>query len=105
MAARKHRAMAHKPKIHKGADVFAGSKGGNRRSKERRAKGGSLGKTQPGEGLAQFSFGKQNARRRPKAPEPDTVGRLVRPAAHNKRQSGVAARAKKTVKRLSDQMI
>lgn len=103
--ARKHRAMAHKPKIHKGADVFAGSKGGNRKTKEHRAKGGSLGKANPGEGLAQFKFGKENAKRRPKASEPDAVGRLVRPAAHNRRQSGVAARAKKMVKRLSDQMI
>ena len=111
MAARKHRRMAHTPKAvtlptHPGADVFAGTKGGNRRTKEKRAKGGSLGKSLPGEGLAQFQFAKQNARRRPKsAGEADNVGRVVRPAAHNKRQSGVAARARKTVKRLSDQMI
>ena len=43
--------------------------------------------------------------KKPKAVEPDNVGRKVRPAAHNARQSGVAKRAKAHVKRLSGQMI
>lgn len=42
---------------------------------------------------------------KPKSNEPDNVGRKVRPAAHNAKQAGVAKRAKRTVKRLSDRMI
>lgn len=52
---------------------------------------------------------KHNARaafaKKAKSPEPDNVGRKVRPAAHAARQAGVAKRARKTVKRLSDQVI
>jgi hypothetical protein len=40
-----------------------------------------------------------------KAGESDQVGRKIRPAAHNARQSGVAKRARNTVKRLSGQLI
>jgi hypothetical protein len=94
----------HKPKVHPGADIHAGRKGGNRTSHHGRAKG-ALAKSLPKENVEQFRFGKQNAMRRPKVSEPDNVGRLVRPAAHNARQTGVAARARKTVKRLSDQVI
>lgn len=43
--------------------------------------------------------------RSPKQSEPDNVGRKTRPAAHSAKQAGVAKRARKTVKRLSDQVI
>ncbi len=43
--------------------------------------------------------------RKPKSPAPDNVGRKVRPAAHGAQQAGVAKRAKRTVKRLSNQVI
>ena len=43
--------------------------------------------------------------KKPKATEPDNVGRKVRPAAHNARQKGVAKRASKAVRRLGDGLI
>jgi len=43
--------------------------------------------------------------KKPKVVEPDNVGRKVRPAAHNKRQAGVAKRASAAVKRLSGGLI
>jgi hypothetical protein len=43
--------------------------------------------------------------KKPKSVEPDNVGRKVRPAAHNPRQSGVAKRSRALVKRLSGGLI
>jgi len=43
--------------------------------------------------------------KKPKSVEADNVGRKIRPAAHNARQKGVAKRARKTTKNLSDQVI
>jgi hypothetical protein len=43
--------------------------------------------------------------KKPKASEPDNVGRRVRPAAHNARQKGVAKRASRAVRRLGDGLI
>jgi ribonuclease D len=40
-----------------------------------------------------------------KKPEPDNVGRKMRPAAHAPKQAKVAKRARATVKRLSDKHI
>lgn len=44
-------------------------------------------------------------RKKAKSSEPDNVGRKVRSAAHNPRQTKIAARARAAVKRLGDNKI
>lgn len=49
--------------------------------------------------------GRDLFKKRAKVPEHDSVGRKVRPAAHNPRQAKVAKRSRALVKRLSDKHI
>ena len=70
-----------------------------------RSKNGDLAKHIKGNSVKEKPLGKELFAERPKKPEPDNVGRRLRPAAHNAKQAGVARRARGTVKRLSDKVI
>ena len=96
--------MRHRPKVHPGADRHHAKPKPAHKMPPHRGKGGLQG-APAHDAVSQFQFGRENAKRRPKSSEPDNVGRLKRPAAHNRRQSGVASRARKTVRKLSDQVI
>jgi|SRR3974390_1197165 len=98
-------AIPQKPHVARGADVHRSKKGSNRNKTHPKRGKGHLAGALEGAKTTPFTFGKQNAMRRPKSSEPDNVGRKIRPAAHNARQAGVAKRAARTVKKLSNQVI
>ena len=91
-------------KVH--ADPTSGKKSKARRNTKHTHGRGGLQAHRQGDVVKQF---KKNApekfAKKPKAVAPDNVGRKVRPAAHNPRQTKVAGRAKNLVKRLSGHVI
>jgi hypothetical protein len=91
-------------KVH--ADPVEGKKSKGRRNVKHHAGRGKLQAQHQGDKVKQF---KKNAPSKfavkPKSSQPDNVGRKVRPAAHNPRQTKVANRAKNLVKRLSGHVI
>jgi hypothetical protein len=91
-------------KVH--ADPVEGKKSHVRRNTKHHEGRGKLKAKRHGDKVHQF---KHNApekfAKKPKDPLPDNVGRKVRPAAHNPRQTKVANRAKNLVKKLSGHII
>lgn len=91
-------------KVH--ADPTSGKTSKARRNTKHHEGRGKLKAKRQGDMVKQF---KANApekfAKKPKSSLPDNVGRRVRPAAHNPRQTKVANRAKNLVKRLSGHVI
>lgn len=87
-------------------DPVEGSKHKARRNTTHHSGRGKLQAHHRGDKVKQF---KHNApskfEQKPKSSGPDNVGRKVRPAAHNPRQTQVANRAKSLVKKLSGHVI
>ena len=91
-------------KVH--ADPEEGKKSKPRRTIKHHSGRGKLQAHHQGDKVKQF---KKNAPEKfavkPKSVQPDNVGRKMRPAAHNPRQTKVANRAKNLVKKLSGHVI